>query len=152
MTSNTNKVATNIVEVGTLLLILLWGYAAMSKILEFQKFTVQLSKSPMLNSFASFIAVAVPASELIIAVALINKKSRLLGLSASVFLLVLFTAYITAMLTFSRNIPCSCGGIIGMLGWKGHIVFNLVFIVIGVTAAYFEFTRKEANLNYNTLK
>jgi hypothetical protein len=46
-------------------------------------------------------------------------------------LMVSFTIYIIATLTFSKHIPCSCGGIIAQLSWKQHILFNTVFIILG---------------------
>lgn len=97
----------------------------------------------MLSNFANILAIAVPVIEIVIAILLINKKTKLVGLSASVFLLMLFTGYIIAMLKFSDNIPCSCGGIISMLGWKGHIVFNLIFLVLALASTFFEFNKRD---------
>jgi hypothetical protein len=47
--------------------------------------------------------------------------------------MALFSGYIVLVLTgvFGR-VPCSCGGVIGSLGWWEHLVFNVVFLGIGI--------------------
>ena len=112
-------------DIVSLLFILLWTYSALSKLTDYQTFKVQLGKSPMLTSMASVLAWLVPVGELIIAYSLITRKTRLLGLYASVFLMVMFTAYIIIILNFSYYIPCSCGGFISAMKWDHHIIFNL---------------------------
>ena len=115
------------------LLVMLWVYAAVSKLLDYKTFTVQLSKSPLLTSFAPLLAILVPLIELAIALLLVRPQTLLLGLYSSLFLLVLFTCYLVAILNFSYQIPCSCGGIIGKgMSWTAHIIFNLGFAVISL--------------------
>src|SRR5690606_36081179 len=106
-----------IIEIIVSLFILLWVYAALSKLLDYQTFKVQLGKSPLLTQFAGFAAIAVPVAELLIAVMLLLPRLRLLGLYASLFLMSLFTTYLVAILNFSYYIPCSCGGILSGLSW-----------------------------------
>ncbi|WP_316787799.1 MauE/DoxX family redox-associated membrane protein [Pedobacter frigoris] len=117
-------------ELTIFLLILLWVYAAVSKLLDYNAFTIQLGQSPLLTSFASTLAILVPVIELIIAVLLLRKRTAVAGLYCSLFLLVLFTCYLFAILNFSTSVPCSCGGIIGRFSWYTHILFNLFFIAI----------------------
>ena len=121
-------------EIAAALFISLWVYAAMSKILDYQLFRVQLSKSPLLTDFAGFVGIAVPVTELIIAVMLVFNRTRLWGVYASLFLMTLFTAYLIAILNFSYYVPCSCGGILGSLGWMEHIIFNTGFIALAIIA------------------
>ncbi|HVW96696.1 MAG TPA: MauE/DoxX family redox-associated membrane protein [Mucilaginibacter sp.] len=120
------------VEIISALLILLFVYAAVSKLLDYERFKVQLGKSPLLNSFAAFAAVTVPLGELLISAFLGFNKTRTVGLYLSLFLLVLFTSYLVAILNFSYYIPCSCGGILQGLSWKAHIIFNSGFIAITI--------------------
>jgi hypothetical protein len=42
------------------------------------------------------------------------------------------------MISFDKNLPCSCGGIISKLSWKQHIIFNLFFIVLSVIGIRFQ--------------
>jgi hypothetical protein len=48
--------------------------------------------------------------------------------------MILFTTYIVIILNFSSFVPCSCGGILEKLGWTAHLIFNVVFIVLGIAA------------------
>src|SRR5690606_35884387 len=84
----------------SLLFILLFVYAAVSKLVDYGNFRVQLGQSPLLTAYAHVVAWAVPAIELIIAVGLVSPKLRLRGLYASFALMVMFTAYIVIILNF----------------------------------------------------
>lgn len=119
-----------VIEIICSLLILLFVYAAISKLSDYDRFTVQLSKSPFITSFSNFTAWSIPTIEILIALLLAIKKSRLIGLYASFFLMSLFTAYLIIMLNFSYYIPCSCGGVLERLSWDQHVVFNSFFIAI----------------------
>jgi hypothetical protein len=119
-----------IVEVISSLLIILFIYSSLSKLSDYDKFSVQLSKSPFITSYYQLVACSIPATEIVIAFLLVLKRTRLVGLYASFFLMSLFTAYLVIMLNYSYYIPCSCGGVLEYLSWEQHIVFNSFFIVI----------------------
>lgn len=108
----------------------LFIYAAISKIIDFENFRIQLGQSPLLSSFASLIAWTLPALELLISVLLFFKNYRLKALLAAYALMVMFTSYIYIILNYSSYIPCSCGGILEKLGWFEHLLFNLLFILM----------------------
>lgn len=128
---NTRKI---ILEVIVVLLIILWVYTGMSKLFEFELFKFQLGKSPYIESMAGIVACALPVCELIVALMLVLKPLRLIGLYASFFMMLLFTGYIYAMLNFSHYTPCSCGGVLNDLSWEAHLVFNIVFTVLALAA------------------
>jgi uncharacterized membrane protein YphA (DoxX/SURF4 family) len=115
-----------------LLHMLLFIYAAISKLLDFENFQVQLGQSPLLSAFAGFLAIAVPTFELIICCLLLSSRCRLIGLFFSYCLMCMFTAYIYIILNFSSYIPCSCGGILEDLSWNQHIIFNIAFIILAL--------------------
>src|SRR5690606_41590125 len=96
---------------------LLFCYAAISKILEFVDFQVQIGQSPLLSAYANFISFAVIVAELVIVVCLVFPNIRLFGLYSSTALMSAFTIYIYLILNYSDFIPCSCGGILEKLGW-----------------------------------
>ncbi|WP_268225322.1 DoxX family protein [Sinomicrobium oceani] len=121
-----------IVTVICLLYVLLFIYAAVSKLLDFENFRVQLGQSPMLSVYAGWIAWVIPSAEILIAALLLFYRTRLLGLLASFGLMVMFTTYIYITLNYSSFIPCSCGGILEKLGWTEHLVFNLFFVLIAL--------------------
>jgi hypothetical protein len=116
------------------LLVLLFVYAAGSKLLDYTKFRVELGKSPLLTAFSSLVAIAIPIIELAISLLLSFPRTRLAGLYASFTLMVLFTAYIAYILRFSPYVPCSCGGVLQKLNWTTHFWFNIFFILIAAIA------------------
>jgi hypothetical protein len=124
------KIQNLLLEFICLLYILLFVYAAFSKLFDFENFLVQLGQSPLLSAYARWSAYGVPFLEIIIAILLMVQKFRLIGLFASYTLMVLFTAYICILLNYSAFVPCSCGGIIQKLSWSQHIIFNCCFIAL----------------------
>ena len=114
------------------LFILLFIYAAASKWLDYEKFLVELGKSPVLSPFAQLTAWLIPSMEILISLLLVLERTRHLALYASFTLMVIFSAYIITILHFSTYIPCSCGGILEKMGWGQHFWFNMSFVVLGV--------------------
>ena len=122
------------VEAICLLFILLFVYAAASKLNDFESFRIQLGQSPVLGAYAEVLAIAVPVAEIIISVLLCIKTARLLGLYLSLGIMTMFSLYIVIILNWSFFIPCSCGGILEKLGWTEHLIFNVVFVLLAVAA------------------
>lgn len=120
-----------------LLFALLFMYAAASKLFDFENFRIQLGQSPLLSSFADWISITVPVSELIIAFVLLLKRFRLAGLYAAYMLMIMFTAYIYIILNFSSFVPCSCGGILEKMTWEEHLIFNICFVILAVIGIAF---------------
>jgi len=136
-----------IIEIICGLFILLFIYAAVSKLLDVEKFRVQIGQSPLLTRMAGFVAWFVPAIEILISLLLTIGRTRLLGLFASFGLMVMFTAYIVAITQFSEHVPCSCGGVLAKLGWTEHLVFNVGFVVLGIVGVILVSTTEKANAN-----
>ncbi|MCX2680742.1 hypothetical protein OOZ15_12385 [Galbibacter sp. EGI 63066] len=118
------------------LFILLFVYAAVSKLLDFENFRIQLGQSPLLSAFASTISWSVPLLELAIASMLIVPKFRRIGLYMAFTLMVMFTAYIFIILNYSIFVPCSCGGVLEKMGWKEHLLFNVCFAVLAFVGLF----------------
>ncbi|MDF0718197.1 hypothetical protein PY092_18690 [Muricauda sp. 334s03] len=121
-----------IVETISLLLIVLFIYAATSKLWDFGQFKVQLGQSPVLTAYADGLAWMVPGVEYLLALLLLFNGTRLAAFYSSLALMVMFTTYILLVLNFSDYIPCSCGGVLEDLGWTEHIVFNLFFVALAI--------------------
>ena len=126
-----------ILELICLLYILLFVYAAVSKLLDFENFQVQLGQSPLLSAFAGWLSWGVPLVELLIALLLLIQRLRFIGLLAAFSLMVMFTTYIIIILNFSSFVPCSCGGILEKMGWTEHLMFNIVFVVLAAVGILF---------------
>ena len=113
--------------------VLLFAYAALSKLETYETFSFQLSQSPFITRFASVTAWALPLGELLTVVALLIPTTRLLGLYASLSLMTLFTAYIFVMIHYSYYTPCSCGGILSKMSWNTHFYFNIGCVLLALT-------------------
>src|SRR5690242_13296665 len=100
------------IEIITCLLVVLFTYAGLSKILDYQTFKYQLIQSPLLAPLASVISFSLSISELLISGLLIVPATRLSGCYLSMTLLILFTGYIIYMFLSFEHLPCSCGGLI----------------------------------------
>jgi uncharacterized membrane protein YphA (DoxX/SURF4 family) len=122
------------IEVISFLFILLFVYAAVSKVLDIQKFRVLIGQSPVLTPIAGFVSWFVPAAEIVVSLGLAVPRWRYRGLMGAFSLMVMFTAYIISILQFSEHIPCSCGGVLQILGWKEHLAFNVTFILLAGVA------------------
>lgn len=132
MSSHFRLKKASIVDLICFLLILLFIYASVSKLLDYEKFLVQLQKSPLLTAFANWVVILIPAIEILLSVFLSTSKLCLIGLYGSFSLMVVFTAYIIAITHFAEYIPCSCGGVLQNMTWNQHLVFNIAFILLAL--------------------
>lgn len=117
--------------------ILLFGYAAFSKLITFDMFSQQLAQSPFIGAYSGLLSGLIPALELLICLLLTLPVSRLAGLLAFTLVMTGFTGYIGIMLAFSTQVPCICGGVISGLSWGGHLAFNSVFLLWAVVLLLF---------------
>ena len=132
-----------------MLFIFLFVYAAISKLLSYPKFRLQLGQSPMLTSIAGYVAWIIPTAELGIALVLTFTNDRQKGLLASFSLMTMFTGYIIAITRFSQYIPCSCGGILQNMSWNTHLLFNVIFLLLALTGILLDPT---VNRKYQSVK
>jgi hypothetical protein len=126
-------------EITSLLFILLFVYAAVSKLIDVENFSIQIGQSPILSANPKSIAWGVPTVELVIAGLLVFETTRIIGLYCCFGLMTLFTVYIILASRFSDYVPCSCGGVIQNLSWNQHLVFNIVFVLLGLAGVIFSF-------------
>ena len=116
------------------LFILLFVYVGTTKFLEGDMFYNNIRNSPILGgkTMALLGSWLVPFSELAIALLIAWPKTRVKGLYGALGLMSLFTGYTVAILFFAPYVPCSCGGVISLLSWEQHLVFNTVFLLLAV--------------------
>ncbi len=112
------------------LLIFLFTYTGMSKLMDHDTFEVTILLSPIIKQQGAIISWLIPVSELLIVVLLLVSKYMRTGLLLSLLLMTMFTVYIAYMLLFVPNLPCSCGGILKELSWSNHLLFNSFIIVL----------------------
>jgi len=122
-------------------LVLLWVYAAVSKLIDWDHFKWEMRNQVLPVPLKEMLIYALPASELITAGLLISDRTFTAGIYTSFILIVAFTAYIGLVLGHAfRHIPCSCGGILQHLGWTEHLFFNLFFVALTISIIFM--TRK----------
>lgn len=126
-----------IIEIICFLLILLFVYAALSKLFDYDSFRQQLQRIPLLSQFSNA-GWILPVAELITAVMLCVRLSRFTGLYISFFLLLAFTIYIAGMLLLAKHLPCSCGGVLRQMTWTQHLLFNIFFLLISLAGIRLE--------------
>jgi len=113
-------------------------YTACSKLLTFNVTLFDMKRNPLLEHYAYFLSIAVPVTEIIVAILLIIPKSRKYGLWASLALVLSFTLYVCILLFSKMDLPCTCGGIIRELSWRQHLLVNVGLIGLNVLALFLE--------------
>jgi uncharacterized membrane protein YphA (DoxX/SURF4 family) len=142
---------TTIIESITILNVILFLYTGIAKLMDYSVFKEQLADSPILGSVAKPVALLLPWLEFVIVVLLIIPRWRLKGLYSCLVLMILFTAYIITLFSISKEMPCSCGGIIELLSWKQHLVFNSAFILLNLWGIILlRRQKKESKQSWNT--
>lgn len=123
-----------IVDVIAALLILLFTYTAVSKLMGLELFKILLAQGPGIGRNADWLYIAIPAVELIVAAMLFFPATKLKGLYASFVMMLVFTVYVGYMVSLGGNLPCSCGGIISAMSWTQHLIFNILFTLAALAA------------------
>jgi len=122
------------------ILMLLFIYAATFKLLDFTSFKFYLGASPLFGKGVSGImAAGIPLVEFGVATLLFMPRFRLMGLYASLVLMLGFTAYIAYYVVFNMaERPCACGGILNSMGWTEHLIFNIVFTLMSAAGIFLQ--------------
>ena len=127
-----------VVDIIAFLFIILFVYTAASKFLRFEYFGGVIAQTPLLEPYTGLIQWAVPLSEILVSILLATNRHRIIGLYASLILMLLFTGYIAGILKFSTRLPCACGGVIEKLGWTNHLLFNIGFTLLSILGIWLE--------------
>ena len=115
----------------------LYIYTGSDKLANLEKFTGVLNGIPGAGGRAEVLAWAIPVAELVLGTCLVFSQGTLRrrSLRVSVWLMGIFTAYLASVLLFGlEGRFCSCGGVIGTLGWRSHLLFNIIFLAVGLLA------------------
>jgi uncharacterized membrane protein YphA (DoxX/SURF4 family) len=148
MYSKTLIVTTEIIIV---LIASLLIYTGISKLIDYTTFREQIAMSPLLKSVSGLIAGLLPWTEFLIAILVLIPRWRIKGLYAFTTLMIAFIIYITAIILTNDQLPCSCGGVLEELSWSQHIVFNSIFILLGITAIIIESKLKRLKEELNNV-
>jgi len=117
------------------LLIVLFAYAGLSKLLTLEDFRGELHNQSFPGWVADVLLYTLIPLELLTAGLLCFRVTETWGLRLSALLMAIFTMYIVlVLLDFWQRVPCSCGGILTGMSWGTHLVFNLFFLLLSVAA------------------
>ncbi|MFD2287911.1 hypothetical protein GJU39_06410 [Pedobacter petrophilus] len=125
--------------------ILLWTYTAGSKLANFGAYTMEMHRQVFSAEISVVLMYILPIVELLAVILLLFPKTNKIGLILSLLLISTFTGYVLLIIIgYFPNVPCSCGGVIRALGWKGHLLFNLVFLMLAISSLFIK-PKREAS-------
>jgi hypothetical protein len=127
------------VELISCCLILLFVYTGITKLFDHSGLKRILETIPFIENpiIASFVVIALPIAELVVAGILIIPQFRKTGMYLSLSLMLFFTIYISLMLAFSIKLPCICGGVLKSMTWIQHLFFNIFFLCLSLLGVVF---------------
>ncbi len=131
-----SRIQNQLNSVTSYLLVFLFTYTALSKIIDHETFKSAILQSPLIKNEATAISWLIPGLEILIVIMLLSYRLRNVGLLMSLLLMTMFTGYIVYMILFVPHLPCSCGGVIQQLSWSNHVWFNCVFIILITTVLF----------------
>ncbi|WP_186758552.1 MauE/DoxX family redox-associated membrane protein [Echinicola salinicaeni] len=116
-----------------IIFILLWTYTGLEKLINWEATYKAFHNQPFPPELTEILAYSIPVTELLLVLILLIPQSRKLGLLLSTLLMTVFTTYIGLVWVgaFPR-IPCTCAGFIESMSWEGHLIFNGLFIALGI--------------------
>lgn len=137
MTLLTSDKKNKVIAIITAMLMTLFFYTAISKLLDMEEFLRQLTNQALPGWSVVPLLWLIPISELFTTVLLLIPITQKVGLYASAVLMTLFTVYMgLVLLNVFTRVPCSCGGVLRSLDFKTHFLFNLLFLVIAMVGIY----------------
>lgn len=121
------------IQTASLMLIVLWVYAAASQFLDVAEFARELRLQPFSNALGNALAWIIPVVELGTVYLIISKPNKIHGFVASAALLLVFSFYIVLIrLNYFGFVPCTCAGLFKNAGWTTQLIINLS--ILGLTA------------------
>ncbi|WP_219226848.1 MauE/DoxX family redox-associated membrane protein [Pedobacter antarcticus] len=117
----------------TALFIILWLYAALPKLWGIGYFHEVLKSQAIPRWSIGWIALFLPLTELTAAGLLLFPSTRLIGMSLSLLLMLIFSIYVSGIIfQVYDKYPCPCGGLFTRMGWRKHLKVNLVLTLIAL--------------------
>jgi len=143
MNNYTPKIHPALFIIATILIILFF-YTAVSKLLDMAEFRKQLANQTLPAWSIGPLLWIIPICELLVSALLTMSSTRLIGFYLSTVLMFIFTVYMGLVLSniFDR-IPCSCGGVLSSMGFVAHFFFNLFFLTLSIVGIYISHAQRK---------
>lgn len=121
-------------EFSRIVLTFLFFYTGYSKLTDHESFSLVIGKSALVGAYANLLSRLIPISEIAVGILLIVPALKFWGFFGAFLLMSAFTVYVSYMILFEPNLPCSCGGIISSMTWHQHLVFNIILTALAAIA------------------
>lgn len=130
-------------------LVLLWVYAAASKVLDFNMFRGQMHRQVLPDFLKSSLVYILPPLEIAAGFLLLFERTQLAGFFISLGLMSAFTIYVgLAVFRIFDQVPCSCGGVLSKMGWDEHFFFNIFFLLLTATGLTINYRERRLTANH----
>lgn len=144
------KRAKIILEILCCTLMVLFFYTGISKLIDHTAFEFDLINAPIIQKVAPIVYAALPAFEIIVGLGLMFTKTRKISLYACLVLMVVFTIYVGGIMSFAKNKPCTCGGVLRSMSWPAHLIFNIAYTIVSIVALYLYKRINRNDLDYGS--
>lgn len=126
------------------LLALLFIYTAASKLIDLTLFEREIRNQAFSDALKPLITYGLPPFELVTAGLILIPVTRPIGLILYIGTMTIFSVYV-GLVTFHYydRVPCSCAGIFRQMGWPAHLVFNIFFTMLAITALWLTVKQRE---------
>lgn len=131
----------------SILLAILFIYAAIYKLIDYKEFATQLKEYKWMGNLSLVAALFIPFVEILTSILLLFQKTRKIGLYFSAVLMLGFSVLIFSFLYLGAEMPCPCGGILSEMEWNTHFWFNVSFLLIAITGIALHPTEKQTVSN-----
>lgn len=124
------------------ILLIVFAFAAITKLLEQEKFYTNLVNSPMLELPSLVIHILswlIPILEGVVVIGLIWKRFQIQAIYLIVILLITYIIYSLAILLVAPYSPCSCGGVIALIDWTQHLYLQIGLLSLTLVEFYYHF-------------
>jgi len=139
-----------ILEILCCMLMVLFFYTGISKLIDHTAFEFDLINAPIIQKVAPLVYAALPPFEIIVGFGLMFTKTRKISLYACLVLMVIFTIYVGAIMSFAKNKPCTCGGVLRSMSWPAHLIFNIGYTIVSAVALYLYNSINRKDLDYGS--
>jgi hypothetical protein len=122
-----------------LLIVIIYTYSFMEKVLDHDQFTMNLLSSPLISDkYVGLLRYAVPAAELMVLIGVFFFTKRTITYHYTFFLSAVFTAYYVFFFLLTRNSKCGCGKLIESLGFLPHLLLiNLPLVLCSLFLIFY---------------
>lgn len=127
-----------------IVLLVFLGYTFAYKVMGYDDFVMNLLKTSIYSpEYIDVIAVAILVVEGLAIFLLLFTQS--FGVLYTMFMFLLFTAYIIVLYLNGRYEVCGCGGVLNGLAFHWHLLINIVLVSIAVFLRYEELNQCEGS-------